>query len=130
MASKNTFNPRELKALGVSDHPMLGRAIEIMLKAVGFKVVEVSTLADADKKVNKLDPHIILFTEDYLKNEDKEHLENWCGDRQTVILLKQQNAENVFQSQEWGFDSIVFADTSLEKMHGILEKVYLRYHKI
>lgn len=130
MVSKQKFVPAELKVLGVCSHSALGRAIEIMLKAIGFGTVEMVTPLEAEKKAQKLDPHLILFTEDYLVSTDGKHLQNWCDGVQTVILLKQQNAQNVLRSKEMGFDSIVFGDTSLDKMYVAISRVYRRYHSI
>ena len=77
MVSKQKFVPAELKVLGVCSHSALGRAIEIMLKAIGFGTVEMVTPLEAEKKAQKLDPHLILFTEDYLVSTDGKHLQNW-----------------------------------------------------
>ena len=60
----------------------------------------------------------------------KAGIEKFCGNAQVVMLLKKPNADSVFSSKEIGFDSIVFADASVNKMYVTLERAYLHHHRI
>ena len=138
MAKKSGFVPAEQAVLGVSSHPALGRAMEIMLKAVGFGTVEILPPAEICKRAAEIKPDFILFTPEYLKSPIQEKLEigcpcsakTFCSKAQVVMLLKTPDGASVSSSQEMGFDSIVFANASLEKMHAALERAYLHHNRI
>ncbi|MCW9038881.1 MAG: hypothetical protein OQJ76_00145 [Rhodospirillales bacterium] len=140
MPGKLEFEPSSQKVLAVSNHQALGRALEIMLKAVGFGTIEIVAPVDVCERVGKMKkkPDFILFTQDYLMSPMQEKLaagcpctgKNTCEKALIVMLLRQQQSESVITSKEMGFDDIVFADASLQKMYGIIEKVYLRHQSL
>lgn len=130
--------PSEQKVLGVSSHPSLGRAMEIMLKAVGFGTVEIISPMDTCKRATEMKPDFIMFTPEYLKSPIQEKIKigcpcspkTFCDKAQLVMLMKTPNGDNVSSSKEMGFDTIVFANASLDKMHAALERAYLHHHRI
>ena len=138
MSEKLEFLPSDLKMLGVSSHQAMGRAVEIMLRAVGFGAVEIAMPMEACTRAAAMNPDFILFTPEYLLSPIQEKIEigcpcspkKFCGNAQVVMLLKKPNADSVFSSKEMGFDSIVFADASVNKMYVTLERAYLHHHRI
>lgn len=132
------FVPSALKILGASSHPSLGRAMEIMLRAVSFGEVDIVLPVDVCKQATEMKPDFVLFTPEYLTCTIQEKLEigcpckekKWCKNALILMLLKEPNVESVFTSKDMGFDSIIFADASVEKMYLILERAYLHHHRI
>lgn len=138
MSETNEFSPSKLKALGLTNHAALGRAMHIMLKAVGFGTVEIVKPVDACKRAKTLKPDFILFTPEYLTcsiNEKKDigcpcKEKKGCDNALVVVLLKKHTVDNVLMSKDMGFDGIIFADATVDKIHESLEKVYLHYHTL
>lgn len=138
MTEKSRFDPSRLKVLTVSNHRALGRAIEIMLKAVGYGTVVVVEPKDVCARAGELKPDAILFTSDFLASPIQEKLEvgcpckkkDICQKAQLMMLLKKPNEETVLTSKEMGFNNIIFADASIDKMYRALERAYLQFHGI
>ena len=112
--------------------------MEIMLKAVGFGSVGITSPADTCALAAETNPDFILFTPEYLTSPMQEKIDigcpcsekKHCGKAQVAILLKTPNADSVFSSKEMGFDSIVFADASVDKMYVTLERAFKQHHEI
>ncbi len=138
MLKKSEFSPSEQKVLGVTGHKSLGRAMEIMLKAIGFGTVEIIPPKDVCIRGTELKPDFIVFTPEFLKSPVLEKIavgcpcnaKALCNKAQVVMLLKTPDGDSVFSSQEMGFDSIVFANASLEKLFASFERAYLHHHRI
>lgn len=138
MSTTAEFIPSELKILAVSSVPALGRAMEIMLRAVGFGEVKVSDPINTCKTAEKMNPDFILFTPEYLSSPVEEKLAIGCPCKERkeckkaliIMLLRKQNSDVVMTSKDMGFDSIVFADASVQKMHVLFERVYLHHNSI
>jgi PleD family two-component response regulator len=136
--SKLEFQPSKYKVLGVSSQQALGRAMEIMLKAIGFGTVEIILPKDVCKQATEMNPDFILFTPEYLKSTIQEKIEagcpcnarSFCKKAQVVMLLKTPNGNSVLSSTEMGFDTIVFANSSINKMYETLERAYLHHHRV
>lgn len=138
MTEKSRFDPSRLKVLAVSHHRALGRAIEIMLKAVGYGTVVIAEPKDVCARAGEIKPDSILFTSDYLASPIQEKLEigcpckkkDVCQKAQIMMLLKKPNEDTVVTSKEMGFNNIIFADASIDKMFRALERAYLQFHKL
>lgn len=136
--SKAEFIPAEFKVLGVSSHQALGRAMEIMLKAVGFGSVEIIPPKDVCKRATEINPDFILFSPEYLKTTMQEKVaigcpcnaRSFCQKAQVVMLLKTPDGNSVLSSKEMGFDTIVFANSSLTKMFETFERAYLHHNRL
>lgn len=138
MSTSAEFIPSELSILGVSSLPALGRAMEIMLRAVGFGEVKISDPINTCKIAETMKPDFILFTPEFLSSPVEEKLaigcpctaKIKCKKALIIMMLRKQSSEAVMMSKDMGFDSIVFADASVEKMYVLLERVYLHHNSI
>lgn len=132
------FIPSGFKVLGVSSHVAMGRAMEIMLKAVGFGTVKIILPKDVCAQATEINPDFIMFTPEYLKSTMQEKValgcpcktRSFCQGAQIVMLLKAPEGESVLSSKEMGFDTIVFANSSLDKMYDAFERAYLHHQRI
>lgn len=133
---KPYFEPSLLKILVVCGHKSLGRAITIMLQAVGYGTIEVVEPIGICERARNLKPDAILFTSDYLTSSVQEKLAMGCSCRkkqdcdnaQLMMLLKNPNQDNVLTSKEMGFNNIIFADASIEKMYQNLERAHQHFY--
>jgi hypothetical protein len=127
------FDPAKLTVLASTDHPALGRATQIMLMALGFAKVEICPTKDICARASALKPTFILFSPEYLTMPVAERLacscpckkKDKCDKSMTVIFLRKKTVDSVLMSKEMGFDGIIFADQSMERLHDALETVYV-----
>jgi hypothetical protein len=127
-----SFEPAKLSVLALASNPALGRATQIMLLAMGFNKVDIATPETVCKSATAAKPTFILFTPEFLtmpmevriacgcpcKPKDK------CGKSLTVIFLRKKTVDSILMSKEMGFDGIIFADQSMERLHDALKTVY------
>lgn len=126
------YDPSELKILGLTSHAPLGKALKIMLRAIGFGQVEISDPADVCKRAKEMRPTFILFTPEYLASSVQEKMKTGCPckdrtncDRAlTCVFMKTKTVDSAIQSKKMGFDGIIFADESLEGIQRSLERIY------
>jgi len=126
------FDPKLLTVVGLTEHDMLGKAMNIMLKALGFGMVQISPLKDVCVFGGGLKPAFVLFAPEYLSLTQEERLNCLCpcDKRQNcnytlaVVFLKQRSFENVLKSKEMGFDGIIFADEPLAKIYASLKRIF------
>jgi len=127
------FDPAKLTVLASTDHPALGRATQIMLMALGFAKVEICPTKDICARASALQPTFILFSPEYLTMPVAERIacccpcrkKDQCDRSMTVIFLRKKTVDSVLMSKEMGFDGIIFADQSMERLHDALETVYV-----
>lgn len=127
------FDPAKLTVLASTDHPALGRATQIMLMALGFAKVEICPTKDICARASALKPTFILFSPEYLTMPVAERLacscpckkKDKCDKSMTVIFLRKKTVDSVLMSKEMGFDGIIFADQSMERLRDALETVYV-----
>ena len=126
------FNPTKLSVLTATNTPALGKATQIMLTAMGFSEVEVTSFKDLFVQGSELKPTFIIFSPEYLSMPVQERITCGCPCAQkmdckqalNVIFLKTKTIDSVLVSQEMGFDGIIFADQPMERLYEALETVY------
>ncbi|OEJ68587.1 hypothetical protein [Magnetovibrio blakemorei] len=128
----HVYEPEKFSIVAVCNSPALSRATEIMFKALGFAKVDVVTTNELSHQAPQLNPTFIIFSPEYLTLPVEEMIA--CGypskskiggaKSLTVIFLRQKKAETVIQSKEMGFDGIIFADDTMERLHAGLRTVY------
>lgn len=127
------FNPAKLSVLTATNTPALGKATQIMLKAMGFSQVEVTPFKDLRTQGAELKPTFIIFSPEYLTMPAQERIicgcpcakKIGCNQALNVIFLKTKTINSVLVSQEMGFDGIIFADQPMERLYEALETVYV-----
>lgn len=132
------FIPAKLSVLTATNTPALGQATRIMLQAMGFTKVVISPFKDICSHATKLKPTFILFSPEYLTMPVQERLtcgcpcasKNKCDGALNVIFLKKKTIDSVLVSQEMGFDGIMFADQSMERLYEALETVYMSHEEV
>ena len=139
MSLHGEFVPSTFEIVLASSNKAVGRAMELMLRAIGFKDIESVAPTEACKTVQTMEkkPDFVLFTQDYLLSPEEEKQAagfpcsetKWRKDALLVMMLREKDFESVMMSQEMGFDYIVFADTSIDQMRKILEDVFLRHRE-
>ena len=123
--------------LAAITNPALGRATEIMLRAIGFETVEIVDPKDVCARSAQVQPTFIIFTPDYLTSSIHEKMEIGCpcskkiecNKALTVIFLRTKTMENVVMSKQMGFDGIIFADQSMERLREALKTVFDTAHE-
>jgi len=131
------FDPTKLTVLASTDNPALGRATQIMLMAMGFAKVEISPTKDICARASILKPTFILFSPEYLTMPVEERLacccpckkKDKCDKSMTVIFLRKKTVDSVLMSKDMGFDGIIFADQSMDRLHDALETVFMTNEK-
>ncbi len=139
MSLHGEFVPSTFEIVVACSNKAVSRAMELMLRAIGFEAIESVAPIDACKTVQTKEtkPDFVLFTQDYLSIPVEETQAagfpcietKWRKDSLLVMMLREQDFESVLASQEMGFDYIVFADTSIDQMRKILEDVFLRHRE-
>ncbi|MCW8914282.1 MAG: hypothetical protein OQK24_00350 [Magnetovibrio sp.] len=127
-----TFDPADHKVIATTSTPALGQAMKIMLMAMGFGGVEIVQPEDICKRAEELKPTFILYTPEYLTMPMAEIVKIGCPCSQkkecrnalTVIFLKKKTFESIQASKQIGFDGIIFADQSMDRLLTALETVY------
>lgn len=127
-----SFDPSTLTVLALANNPALGRATEIMLLAMGFGKVVLTSAEEVCSKADQCKPAFILFTPEYLTMPIAERLKCGCPckikikcDRAlSVIFLRKKSVDSVLMSKEMGFDGIIFADQSIDRLYDALKTVY------
>lgn len=126
------FNPAKLSVLAATNTPALGKATQIMLLAMGFTKVEITPIKDVCARADALKPTFILFSPEYLSMPMEERLtcgcpcpkKDKCGKALNVIFLKKKKIDSVLMSNDMGFDGIMFADQSMDRLFEALKTVY------
>lgn len=126
------FDPAKLSVLASTGNPALGRATQIMLMAMGFKHVDISPPKDICERASVMKPTFILFSPEYLTMPIEERLacccpcskKDKCNKSLTVIFLRKKSVDSILMSKEMGFDGIIFADQSMDRLHDALKTVF------
>jgi hypothetical protein len=95
--------------------------------------VEICPTKDICARASALKPTFILFSPEYLTMPVAERLacscpckkKDKCDKSMTVIFLRKKTVDSVLMSKEMGFDGIIFADQSMERLRDALETVYV-----
>lgn len=127
-----TFDPPALTVLALANNPALGKATQIMLLAMGFGKVVICCAEEVCATADQVKPTFILFTPEYLSMPIAERLKCGCPcnikikcDRAlSVIFLRKKSVDSILMSKEMGFDGIIFADQSIDRLHDALKTVY------
>jgi len=135
---ERVFEPKLLSVLGLTEHKMLGQAMKVMLKALGFGLVEITQMDDVCVHGGAIKPTFVLFAPEYLDASDafKAEADCPCDKRQncnqtlTVVFLKKRTFDNVLKSKEMGFDGIIFADEPLEKIYQSLHRIFAKKYSV
>ncbi len=126
------FDPADHKVIATTGTPALGKAMKIMLKAMGFAAVETLRPEDICTRAEEINPSFILYTPEYLSMPMKDMVKvgcpcaekKECKNALTVIFLKTKTFDTLQASKQIGFDGIVFADQSMDRLLTALETVY------
>ncbi|MBL4614942.1 MAG: hypothetical protein JKY27_08730 [Magnetovibrio sp.] len=126
------FDPSKLSVLASVGNPALGRATGIMLSALGFANIKISPAENICMNAEQLKPTFILFTPEYLTMPVAERIKcgcpckkkDKCNKSLIVIFLRKKSVDSVLMSKEMGFDGIVFADQSIDRLYEALQTVY------
>jgi|GEM_PF-3587073 len=118
--------------LAAISNPALGRATEIMLHAIGFQTVVIAKPEDVCERSEEINPTFIIFTPDYLTSSIQEKMaigcpcakKIECKNALTVIFLRKKTMDNIVMSKQMGFDGIIFADQSMERLRDSLKTVF------
>ena len=126
------FDPPSLSVLALASNPALGRATQIMLSAMGFGRVEVCSAEEVCARADTFKPTFILFTPEYLSMPVAERMKCGCPCKPkiqcnrslSVIFLKKKTVESILMSKDMGFNGIIFADQSMDRLYEALQTVY------
>ena len=127
-----TYEPEKISIVAATNNPALGRATEIMFKSMGFARVEITTTDKLCQRASEVHPTFIIFTPEYLSMPVEDMITCGCPCKSkagcisslTIIFLRKKTTDRILMSKQMGFDGIIFADQSMERLHEALQTVY------